>query len=73
MNKLIVAVLLAVFLAAPVVAEDVDSLVVAGNKFWSEGKLAQAESTFREAIELDPGTALRWRIVPSATTTGRRC
>jgi len=64
MNKLIVAVLLAVFLAAP---------VVAGNKFWSEGKLAQAESTFREAIELDPGAALRWRTVPSATTTGRRC
>jgi len=46
---------------------------VAGNKFWSEGKLAQAESTFREAIELDPGAALRWRTVPSATTTGRRC
>ena len=58
MNKFIVAVLLAVFLTAPVMAEDANSLVEAGNKFWSEGKLEQAESTFREAIELDPGAAL---------------
>lgn len=58
MNKLIVAVLLAVFLTTPVVAEDVDSLVEAGNQFWSEGELEQAESTFREAIELDPDAAL---------------
>ena len=58
MNKLIVAVLLAAFLTSPVVAEDVDSLVAAGNQFWSEGKLEQAESTFRQAIKLDPGAAL---------------
>ena len=58
MNKFIVAVLLAVFYTAPVMAEDVDNLVEAGNKFWSEGKLEQAESTFREAIELDPGAVL---------------
>lgn len=58
MNKFIVAVLLGVFYTAPVMAEDVDNLVEAGNKFWSEGKLEQAESTFREAIELDPGAAL---------------
>ena len=58
MNKLIVSVLLAVFLAAPVVAEDVDSLVEAGNTFWSEGKLEQAESTFRDAIQRDPDAAL---------------
>jgi Tfp pilus assembly protein PilF len=58
MNKLIVAIMLSVLLAAPAGAADVDSLVEAGNQFWSEGKLEQAEATFREAIELDPEAAL---------------
>ena len=58
MHKLIYAVLLGVLLTATAGAADVDSLVEAGNKFWSEGELEQAESTFREAINLDPGAAL---------------
>jgi len=58
MNKIIVTVLLAAFLVAPVVAADVGSLVETGNRFWSEGKLEQAEATFREAIELYPEAAL---------------
>ena len=58
MNKLIVAVILGVLLTAPAGAVDVDSLVEAGNKFWSEGELEQAEMTFREAINLDAGAAL---------------
>lgn len=57
MHKLIYAVLLGVLLTATAAAADVASLVEAGNKFWSEGKLEQAESIFREAIKLDPGAA----------------
>ena len=57
MNKWICVVFLAVLLTAPVGAAEIDSLLEAGNKLWSEGKLEQAESTFREAIELDPGAA----------------
>ncbi|MEN8108347.1 MAG: tetratricopeptide repeat protein [Pseudomonadota bacterium] len=58
MYKLIYAVLLGVLLTATAGAVEVDSLVEAGNKLWSEGSLEQAESTFREAIKLDPGAAL---------------
>ena len=58
MHNMIYAVFLGLLLTAPAGAVDVDSLVEAGNKYWSEGKLEQAESTFREAINLDSGAAL---------------
>jgi Tfp pilus assembly protein PilF len=58
MNKFMYAALLGVLLVATARAADVDNLIEAGNKFWSEGQLEQAESTFREAIELDPEAAL---------------
>ncbi len=43
---------------APAGAADVDTLIDSGNKYWSEGKLEEAESTFREAIKADPDAAL---------------
>lgn len=58
MNKLIYVVLVGVLLTASAGATDVDSLVETGNRLWAEGKLEQAESTFREAISLDPEAAL---------------
>jgi len=58
MTKLIHVLFLAVLLVAPAGAADVESLVEAGNNYWSEGNLEQAESNFREAIALDPGAAL---------------
>lgn len=58
MKKTLYAVLMCFLFVAPAGAADVESLIESGNKYWSEGKLDQAESTFREAIELDPGAAL---------------
>jgi Tfp pilus assembly protein PilF len=58
MNRLIRAAFLSVLLTATAGATEINSLVEAGNKFWSEGQLQQAESTFREAIRLDPEAAL---------------
>ena len=58
MYKKIHAVLLSVLLTATAGAAEVNNLVEAGNKLWSEGKLEEAESTFREAITLDSGAAL---------------
>ena len=58
MNKLIHTVLIIVFSTATAWAATVDSLIESGNRFWSEGKLEQAESTFREAIELYPEASL---------------
>jgi len=58
MNKFLYIVLMCCLIVAPAGAADVESLVESGNQYWSEGKLEQAESTFREAIELDPGGAL---------------
>ncbi|HYQ71823.1 MAG TPA: tetratricopeptide repeat protein [Gammaproteobacteria bacterium] len=45
-------------LAATAGAAGVDNLVEAGNRLWTEGDLVQAEATYREAISLEPGTAL---------------
>lgn len=58
MKKAVVAVLVGVLFTATAWAANVDSLVEKGNQFWSEGSLEQAESTFREAIRLDPEVAL---------------
>ena len=58
MTKLIHVLFLAVLLVAPAGAADVESLIKAGDTFWAEGKQQQAESSFREAIALDPGAAL---------------
>jgi tetratricopeptide (TPR) repeat protein len=58
MKRLICAAILSVLLTSQAVATDANTLVEAGNKLWSEGQLEQAESTFREAIELDSGAAL---------------
>ena len=58
MNKFLYVVMMCCLIVAPAGAADVESLVESGNQYWSEGKLEQAESTFREAIELDPGGAL---------------
>ena len=57
MNKLFLSMII-VFSAATAWAASVDSLVDTGNRLWSEGKLEEAESTFREAAELDPDAAL---------------
>jgi len=58
MNNPVCAVLLGVLFTATAWAANVNGLVEAGNQFWSEGRLEQAESSFREAIRLDPGAAL---------------
>ena len=58
MKKYLYAVLMCCLIVAPAGAADVESLVESGNQYWSEGKLEQAESTFREAIKLDPDAAL---------------
>jgi len=58
MNKILYAVILCCLFVAPAGAADVDTLIDSGNQYWSEGKLEEAESTFREAIKADPDAAL---------------
>jgi len=58
MNKMMRVLFLTLLLTATAGAAEIDSLVEAGNRLWSEGKLEQAESTFREAIKLDSDAAL---------------
>lgn len=58
MYKFLYVVLLCCLIVDPAGAGNVDSLIESGNRYWTEGKLWEAESTFREAIKSDPDAAL---------------
>lgn len=54
MKYLIVTILASVFVFTAAQASTSAELISAGNNFWSQGKLAEAEAEFKKALAINP-------------------
>jgi len=54
MKKLILATIVSLGLFSPLQASTVKELIIEGNTLWSQGKLTEAETQFKKAIEINP-------------------
>jgi len=48
-----------------IAASDAQSMIDAGNRQWSEGKIAEAEASFRQAIASDPDSSVAYARIAS--------
>jgi len=58
MKKFILSTLASLFIATSIQASPLEDLIKSGNTLWSQGKLTEAETEFKKAIEIDPDSSL---------------
>lgn len=58
MNKIIISILVSFCFTFTLQASTLEELIVSGNTFWSQGKLAEAEADFKKALEIEPDSSV---------------
>lgn len=58
MKKFIIPTLASLCFISALQASPLEDLIVSGNTFWSQGKLAEAETEFKKALKINPDSGV---------------